>query len=108
MTPDELKNLDDAIKIVTRHQDWRRGAEIEMENPKELGAAIDGLIEAASTLSQLMHGTHPDLVVVPRGPTVNMWEAGVCARRKAHNYALADQVDDIYKAMIAAARKDGV
>ena len=36
-------NMDiiDAVNILERHNKWRRGADIEMENPKEIGEAID-------------------------------------------------------------------
>lgn len=61
-----------AIELVQRHQDWRRGAEIEMENPKELGVSIDTVIEAARELLQLKDGTHPDMVMVPKEPTYEM------------------------------------
>ncbi len=44
MTQDELKS---AIETVKRHQKWRRGGEGEPTNQKELGEAIDILIEAA-------------------------------------------------------------
>lgn len=33
--------LDEAVGILKRHQEWRRGAEIEMTTPKLLGEAID-------------------------------------------------------------------
>lgn len=36
--------LEEAIELLKRHNEWRRGAEIEMEHPKELGIAIDTLI----------------------------------------------------------------
>lgn len=43
--PQTVRNADltvkEAIKIVSRHNLWRRGAEIPMENPKELGVALD-------------------------------------------------------------------
>lgn len=38
-------NLQEAIKILKRHNKWRRGAVIEMENPTELGIAIDTILE---------------------------------------------------------------
>ena len=34
-----------AIEILERHNKWRRGAETEMEHPKELGIAIEAVIE---------------------------------------------------------------
>lgn len=63
MTNEELKA---AIELVQRHQDWRRGANIGMENVRLLGVSIDRVLQAARELSQLKDGTHPDMVMVPR------------------------------------------
>lgn len=38
-------NLTQAIQILKIHNEWRRGAEIEMINPKLVGQAIDKIIE---------------------------------------------------------------
>ena len=35
----------EATKILDLHQQWRRGAEIEMQNVVELGIALDTIIE---------------------------------------------------------------
>ena len=51
-----IEGLDEAISIVSRHQDWRRGAEIEMENPKVLGVSIDKILEAARAYAALPKG----------------------------------------------------
>lgn len=37
--------LKKALKILARHNKWRRGANIPMENPTELGIAIDIILE---------------------------------------------------------------
>lgn len=37
-------NLKTAIKVLTRHNKWRRGADIEMTNPAQLGKAIDKIL----------------------------------------------------------------
>ena len=37
--------LKKAFKILARHNKWRRGAEIPMENPTQLGIAIDTILE---------------------------------------------------------------
>ena len=39
--------LKQAIKIVERHNIWRRGADIKMEHPRTLGEAIDILVAHA-------------------------------------------------------------
>lgn len=36
-----------SIEILERHNRWRRGAEIEMESPYQLGIAIDDCVKAA-------------------------------------------------------------
>jgi hypothetical protein len=46
-------NLTEAIKILKTHNEWRRGAEIEMTDPATLGKAIDIVLEAVSTLSDV-------------------------------------------------------
>lgn len=33
----------EAIELLRRHNEWRRGAEIEMESPEELGKAIEAV-----------------------------------------------------------------
>ena len=38
-----------AIKILIRTNKWRRGAEIEMTDPKEFGEAIDIAIDVMET-----------------------------------------------------------
>jgi hypothetical protein len=45
--------LERAIRLVKRHQKWRRGADIPMSDPKELGVAIDCLIEAATKYKKI-------------------------------------------------------
>ncbi len=37
-------NLPEAIRILTEHNAWRRGAEIPMQSPYLLGAAIDVIL----------------------------------------------------------------
>lgn len=34
-----------ALKILARHNKWRRGAGIPMENPTQLGIAIETILE---------------------------------------------------------------
>ncbi len=40
---------EEALEKLKLHQEWRRGAEIEMLNPQEIGEAIDKLIEEVSS-----------------------------------------------------------
>ena len=86
MTNEEFK---EAIELVQRHQDWRRGAETEMENPKELGVSIDTVLKSARELSQLKDGTHPDMVLVPRAYLDLRYEQG--------------RSDELFKLALAAA-----
>ena len=39
--------VNEAIKVAENFNDWRRGAEIEQPNPKEIGVAIDILVQFA-------------------------------------------------------------
>ena len=48
-----IDGLEDAIKSVQRHQEWRRGAEIPMQSPFELGANIDIVLQAARMVAAL-------------------------------------------------------
>jgi len=38
-------NLKKATEILSTHQKWRRGADIPQTDPKELGEAIDVVLE---------------------------------------------------------------
>ena len=103
MTNEEFK---EAIELVQRHQDWRRGAETEMENPKELGVSIDTVLKSARELLQLKDGTHPDMVLVPR---VTMLHArhyldGV-ARDAYDSSEVCEIIYNIDKAIINAVQK---
>jgi len=37
-------SIEIAVKILVAYNEWRRGAEIEMLEPKEIGIALDKLI----------------------------------------------------------------
>lgn len=37
-------DIQEAVRILERHNRWRRGADIEMENPTRLGIAIDEVV----------------------------------------------------------------
>ena len=39
-------NLQDAVTVLRNHNTWRRGADTEQTNPKELGEALDYVCEA--------------------------------------------------------------
>lgn len=43
----QIENLSHAIEIISLHNEWRRGAEIEMAHPKILGKAIEQVLDAA-------------------------------------------------------------
>lgn len=40
-------NIEKAVLILKRHNKWRRGADIPMANPTELGIAIDTVVTYA-------------------------------------------------------------
>jgi len=115
MTNEEFK---EAIELVQRHQDWRRGAETEMENPKELGVSIDTVLKSARELSQLKDGTHPDMVLVPRGSCIEAMEDAFrsvygipisAAFRQHDNTVIANAFIQGWKnAMLSAAQKEGM
>ena len=48
--------LKQAIKILIRTNKWRRGAEVEMPDPKELGEAID----VAIAIMEALHKTEEE------------------------------------------------
>ena len=39
------QDIEKAVTLLTIHNKWRRGAEIPMVDPKELGIAIDTVLE---------------------------------------------------------------
>lgn len=43
--------LQSAIQILKRHNEWRRGAEINQEDPKLIGVAIDTVVEELEFMS---------------------------------------------------------
>jgi hypothetical protein len=44
------KDIDFAINVLTQHNKWRKGANIPVTNPKELGKAIDIAIKELKKL----------------------------------------------------------
>jgi hypothetical protein len=50
--------LKKAIKILKRHNKWRRGADIEMGSPTELGIAIDVIIKKVKVKSKSLNPEH--------------------------------------------------
>ena len=46
--PEPIEGLKQSIEIMEGHNKWRRGAEIPMCSPKDLGEAMEITIEAAS------------------------------------------------------------
>ena len=50
-----MEELDKTIKELHTFQKWRRGANIEMPNPKELGKTIDNTIRILSEISKKSH-----------------------------------------------------
>lgn len=41
----EKQNIKEAVKLLQHYNRWRRGADVEMPRPKEIGKAIDTAIE---------------------------------------------------------------
>jgi|AntRauTorckE6833_2_1112554.scaffolds.fasta_scaffold07802_3 hypothetical protein len=41
-----MMDLKEAIALLHRYNEWRRGAEQEMENPADIGIAIDCVLDA--------------------------------------------------------------
>ena len=50
-----MEELDKTIKELHTFQKWRRGANIEMPNPKELGKTIDNTIRILRKISKKSH-----------------------------------------------------
>jgi hypothetical protein len=44
-------DLKETIKVLTKHNKWRRGAEIPMIEPKEIGEALDIAIRLLKQLN---------------------------------------------------------
>ena len=47
-----------AIKILEDHNKWRRGAEIEMQEPKVIGIALDTVISKTKQIMRLVNGNN--------------------------------------------------
>ncbi len=43
--------IETAKQILRKHNEWRRGAEIEQERPKLVGVAIDTVLKQLETIS---------------------------------------------------------
>lgn len=48
--------ISEAIEILERHNQWRRGAKIPMEHPKSLGVAIETILSELRYASQEREG----------------------------------------------------
>lgn len=55
-------NIKEAIEILKRHNKWRRGAEIPMENPTIIGIAIDTVINYYENNSELIEKLNNDII----------------------------------------------
>lgn len=62
-------NKEKALDILRTHNEWRRGADISMQDPKELGEAID---IAISVLEQDLALTWQDVSIL-----ITIYEAGI-------------------------------
>lgn len=51
----EYQTLSEAISILERHNEWRRGKDIPMTSPKILGDAIEIVIGAAKAWRDVWH-----------------------------------------------------
>ena len=47
--------LKTAIKILEDHNKWRRGAEIKMQEPKDIGIAIETVIDKIKQIKELLN-----------------------------------------------------
>ena len=48
--------VEQAVAVLREHNAWRRGAETPMGDPKELGRAIDVLVDLAERLLKTAEG----------------------------------------------------
>lgn len=57
----DTMSVETAIELVTSHNRWRRGAETEMQDPTELGVAMDTVLNSLrELLKQKQHETNQD------------------------------------------------
>jgi len=52
--------LEEAIKIVEKHQEWRMGADTEMEHPRTLSLALNTLILGIKKLQEKLSDRLPN------------------------------------------------
>lgn len=51
-----VDGLDEAVEYVEQHQAWRRGADINLQEPKKLGECIDLVLDAAKIIAGIQKG----------------------------------------------------
>ena len=56
----------EAIKILRRHNRWRRGAYIEMDNPKIIGIAIDTVLSDYKDRRDMLNWANSELKAKPK------------------------------------------
>ena len=56
----------EAIKILRRHNRWRRGAYIEMDNPKIIGIAIDTVLSDYKDRRDMLNWARSELNAEPK------------------------------------------
>jgi hypothetical protein len=49
-----LKQVKTTIKTLKKYNEWRRGGEGEMPNPKEIGVAIDHAVDVLQSVENLL------------------------------------------------------
>lgn len=62
-----MTQFKDALAILSRYNEWRRGAEIAQPNAKQVGEAIDTAIKALRIADRLMGEPSEGMVLKARG-----------------------------------------
>ena len=83
---------DEALKILHTYQKWRRGANIPMPEPKEIGEAIDVAIRALRTIKSLEEVSSDDF---GDGFTCRLCEYQAAENRKSHHKMRGVKLRDV-------------
>lgn len=83
---------DEALKILHTYQKWRRGANIPMPEPKEIGEAIDVSIRVLRTIKRLEEFSTDDF---GNGFTCRLCEFQAAEDRKSHHQMRGVKLKDV-------------
>jgi len=93
----------DTIKFLSIHNSWRRGDEtVEMQNPTDIGAAIDDAIDLLSKYDELETEVHEQCVLNGKGAEREAALLGKVERLEKDNAILQKKYNILFQYMTDA------